>query len=702
MGRLFSRKKPTGMPSAGDHSSAGMDNRFRDLFELIQHTERITTKIHGIPEKDAIFSIVEHELRKLTHNRALILLLEEDNKNAAIRFVTIPDKILKTIDATLGSSASKLTINMVNGTVMRRVIDTGETYSFKTIEWAKEIMPGPLAYTVAAITGHLRKTTIVSPLTVRGTVRGIFAMDSHEMVDIFLLSVKNLALHISAALEFAELNEKRDILEKELRRKEAAIRSIFMAAPVGIIVSENRTIIKINRRVCEITGYTEKELLGRNKFVLFNNETEFDRVGRELYGSHPGDERSSVETKMKRMDGVLIDVMLTASSIEGTDCTIVTLTDITERKRAERAFAESERNFRRMFEITSESVALLDPETNRFISANPAMCALFGYSEEEFRSLSPEDITPQEAKEIMRGAMATLAEGGNIPDHEGISVRKDGSKINVLVSNRHMLWHGKPVYHITFKNITTLKEIQEQLRKKSLEVIEFTNMVTHDLRKPLTTMKLVMDITGKGAFGALNDDGVEAIGAGLETAEYMQEMLEDLMACARLDAGKQELTIEETGYMELAGTVISRLKYQLEEKKIRVETAGEEVTVRADTKQLTRVPMNLVGNAVNYIGNGPDKRIRIGWERRDGAPVFFVEDNGMGIPPETQKHLFEKFKRGSNVSGIAGTGLGLAIVKGIVEAHGGSIRFESEEGKGTTFYFTLGRNDGRPPDAEER
>ena len=171
----------------------------------------------------------------------------------------------------------------------------------------------------------------------------------------------------------------------------------------------------------------------------------------------------------------------------------------------------------------------------------------------------------------------------------------------------------------------------------------------------------------------------------------MQEMLEDLTTCARLDAGMQELTIEPTGFRELADSVIARLKYQIEEKNIIVENTSGDIMVNADKKQLTRVLMNLVGNAVSYIGNDPDKRIRIGWERRNGIPVFFVEDNGMGIPPDLRQHLFTKFRRGSNVSGIPGTGLGLAIVKGIVEAHGGKIGVESEPGKGSTFRFTLGK-----------
>ena len=99
--------------------------------------------------------------------------------------------------------------------------------------------------------------------------------------------------------------------------------------------------------------------------------------------------------------------------------------------------------------------------------------------------------------------------------------------------------------------------------------------------------------------------------------------------------------------------------------------------------------MNLIGNSINYIGIGPDRTIDIGAESAEGEKVYYIRDNGIGIPEETQKTLFQKFKRGTNVSDINGTGLGLLIVKGIIEAHGGKIWAESMVGEGTTFYWTI-------------
>jgi PAS domain S-box-containing protein len=318
------------------------------------------------------------------------------------------------------------------------------------------------------------------------------------------------------------------------------------------------------------------------------------------------------------------------------------------------------------------------------------MCLMFGYSREELLCMSPRDLIDKENIPEQNGVRTEVLELGSVTSDEGTVVRKrDGTMLQVLISAQIVAWKGRRVIHSSLRDITPLKQIQDQLRKKNGEILEFTNLITHDLRKPLTTMNIVLGLAKKNAFGTLSPDGVDAIDTGIEASHYMQEMLEDLLACARLESGTQELVIEEIRFGDLVDPVMTRMKYQIEENKITIVLPDKDINLRADRKQLTRVLMNLVGNAINYIGSGTDKFIRIGWEQTNGAPVFMVADNGIGVPEKSQKDLFAKFKRGSNVSGVQGTGLGLSIVKGIIEAHGGKIWFESEVGKGTTFYFTL-------------
>ena len=232
-------------------------------------------------------------------------------------------------------------------------------------------------------------------------------------------------------------------------------------------------------------------------------------------------------------------------------------------------------------------------------------------------------------------------------------------------------------------------ETQLKLEKKNREILEFTNSITHDLKKPLAVMKTVCSLVKNEACGKLNEEGMEAVGMGAEAISYMEDMLEDLLASAQLEAGVSKLMIEEFDLNALISEVATRFKYLIEEKKVKVSIHEALGRVKADRKNVGKVYMNLIGNALHYIGQGPDKRIEVGVATIEGEKTYFVRDNGIGIPEDSKATLFQKFKRGSNIGDVGGTGLGLSIVKGIVDAHGGRVWAESKVNEGSTFYFTL-------------
>jgi PAS domain S-box-containing protein len=485
--------------------------------------------------------------------------------------------------------------------------------------------------------------------------------------------------------------------EADLRESESRFKAIFEGSNDALMLFAGQSFFDCNLRTLEMFGFKNKEEFTRIHPADISPPRQPD--GGESFPAaqeriktafEQGSNRFEWIHRKKNGEDFPAEVLLSAFSLNGKRVLQATVRDISERKQAEEALAESEKSFRSMFEMTSEGVVLISPRTGRIIAANPAMCAMFSYTEEEFQLLTAEDITPSEAKEIMRNSMSLLFAGGIVPDHEGISVRKNGTHVNVLVSCRQLLWKGEPVFYVTFKDISFLKDIYNRLQKKNIEILEYTNMVTHDLKKPLTSMKTICSMTKKNAVASGDPDFLEMAEIGAESIRYMQEMLDDLLACAKLEAGTQELALEEVRCREVLKQVERQLKYAIEDKKINLDIPADDLRVKADPKQLTRVFMNLIGNAINYIGEKPDKKIIVWWEHIDGCTVFTVRDNGIGIPPETQGQLFTKFKRGTNVSGIGGTGLGLSIVKGIILAHGGKIWFESKEGEGTAFHFTLG------------
>lgn len=350
---------------------------------------------------------------------------------------------------------------------------------------------------------------------------------------------------------------------------------------------------------------------------------------------------------------------------------------------------KAEASFRAMFEVTTEGVSLVSIASGRIVAANPALCKMFGYTEDEFIGMDPITIAAPETHEHLKKAMVSLSAQASIPDREGIGIAKNGTRIDMFLSSRKISWRGEEVIYTTYRDITPQKLFQEQLQKKNTEILNFTNDVTHDLRKPLTALKVIVSMIDRGMFGALNNDGKESVAAGLKTISYMQELLDDLLECARLETGIQTLRIEKFLINELFAQLLKRFEYQIKEKNISFSVGECEIPVSADRNQISRVLMNLVANSVAYIGKGPNCFVSIRCEKKGDEVVVAVSDNGIGIPADSQAALFSKFKRGSNVCDITGTGLGLTIAKSIVEAHGGKIWFESTAGIGTVFYFTV-------------
>lgn len=477
-----------------------------------------------------------------------------------------------------------------------------------------------------------------------------------------------------------------------LQESEEKYRALVETTGTGFLILDSQgRVLDANREYVRLSGHGElREIIGRSVVEWTAEDSRPKNVEAVAQCIREGFIRNLVIKYANKRGGTIpVEINATVNG-EGEKMRIISLCrDITERKKIEAALVESEKSFRGMFEMTSEGVGLINPRTSRFIAANPALCTMFGYTEEEFRSLSTDDLTPPESKEIMRQSIADFFRLGYVPDHEETSVKKDGTRVHSIIGSRQLTWKGEMVSFITYKNITFLKEIQEQLKKKNAEILEFTNMVTHDLKKPLTVMKTICSLTKANAAASNDPDFIESTQIGAEAVGYMQEMLDDLLVSAKLESGNADLALEEFSYKQAVEQAIQRLKLSIEEKRIRIDIGENDMLIIADFKQIGRLLMNLIGNAINYIGDKPDKHISIRWEQKDG-PVFTVEDNGIGIPLETQAHLFTKFKRGANVSGISGTGLGLSIVKGIVISHGGKIWFESKEGEGTAFHFTLG------------
>ena len=230
------------------------------------------------------------------------------------------------------------------------------------------------------------------------------------------------------------------------------------------------------------------------------------------------------------------------------------------------------------------------------------------------------------------------------------------------------------------EDITHLREID---RLKS----EFIATASHELRTPLTSVQMGVHLLLERAAGELTDKQVEVLSACREDCERLDKLMRDLLDLSRIEAGESKPIFESLRTKDLIRDATKELRPQVESKGLEftVETPVDLPSVKADRSQVERVLSNLVVNAMRYTKHG---EIKISAQPRGNSVAVSVADTGSGIPQEYLPHVFDKFVQ---VPGAAtgGAGLGLAISRLIVEAHGGQISVQSEQGKGSTFTFTL-------------
>ncbi len=233
-----------------------------------------------------------------------------------------------------------------------------------------------------------------------------------------------------------------------------------------------------------------------------------------------------------------------------------------------------------------------------------------------------------------------------------------------------------------------LDEHRLQLERKVEELVDVAQCTVHDLNRPLSALRLMLSTLDKGYLGDLSDKQHHAIENGLLAVDQMDKLIHDLIDSSRLDHQGVALEFAECDLTVLFADVLRTLRYELEEHDMQVRVEPLPV-VKVDHWALTKVLMNLIGNAIAYRGVGRPPLLRVFAHDRGEHWGIAVSDNGIGIPEPDKERLFRRFERGSNTSGISGTGLGLHIVKEIVQGHGGTVSFESEVEKGTTFWLNL-------------
>jgi PAS domain S-box-containing protein len=245
------------------------------------------------------------------------------------------------------------------------------------------------------------------------------------------------------------------------------------------------------------------------------------------------------------------------------------------------------------------------------------------------------------------------------------------------------------------RDITRQKQAEDVLRQaltREMDVNEmrsrFISMASHDLRTPLAVIQMSSDLLSLYSARLTEERKQEAHREINQAIQQMVTLLDDILIIGRAESGKLEFQPEPLDLRMYIQNLLTELKTALgTDHHLDFIATGECKRGWIDPKLLHHIVVNLVSNAIKYSPS--NQAVTIELKCAESQIVLSVEDQGMGIPVDDQKHLFETFFRASNVGRIPGSGLGLAIVRQSVELHGGSITFESRPGKGTTFFVVL-------------
>ncbi|HEY9691205.1 MAG TPA: PAS domain S-box protein [Oculatellaceae cyanobacterium] len=366
------------------------------------------------------------------------------------------------------------------------------------------------------------------------------------------------------------------------------------------------------------------------------------------------------------------------------------------------AVQESEKQFRQLTENINEVFWLFDPEKNQVLYISPAYEKLWGHHRESLykHPQSWLDAVYLEDRDRVIAAVEKSHQIQEFFNQEYRIIGADGSLRWVWAREFPIQNEFGEIYRIAgiAENITDRKQAEEEINKslqqeKELNELKsgFISMVSHEFRTPLSTILLSSELLQNYSHKWDQEKKNKAFKRIHSSVKTMSQLLEDVLVIGKSEAGKQEFNPVLLNPILFCEELVSEIELTIAfTHKINFVSKGDGNNAYLDEKLLRQILNNLMTNAVKY--SSPSSTVHLLCDCQEETVVFEVRDEGIGIPIEDQKHLFETFHRATNVGQIPGTGLGLAIVKQSVDLHQGEINIQSQVGAGTTFIVKLPTN----------
>lgn len=519
-------------------------------------------------------------------------------------------------------------------------------------------------------------------------------------------------------MESPEIQKNHEFSE-EITVLKRIIGDVWSSIPVPLCSTDNFfNILKIGESFKKIFGYNEEEITGGSLEKLFLKKENFEKIKEKISREK---KIKGLEEKLFSKDGKEIFCSIYAEPRKEKEGEIVgyiiSFLDISEKKKIEIELEKKVNDLERLakelkgsrgallniledIEDAGKAVEMERDKTIAIINNFPESLLFFDRENKLF-SVNPkaEEFFPK--KEPVAGK--TISELSLFPLFAPIAkVISKGENIADIFKQEMDLKEGKILEISTIAIMTgrervgTLVVLRDISREKVVEKLktEFVSIAAHQLRTPLSAIKWTIRMILDGETGEINAEQKDFLEKTYESNERMIHLVNDLLNVTKIEEGRFIYNAKNEDILKITKQITSAFKEIAERKGVflKIKEPKEDLPlVKIDLEKISIVIHNLIDNAVNYTNAKGKVEISIEKAKDKKEIILSVKDTGIGISKDQEFRIFSRFFRGGNAvkADTEGTGLGLYIAKNIIEAHNGKIWFETKEGKGSVFYFTL-------------